>query len=60
MNEAEAYLMLRMQLALLMEGQLHHPPAGARDGWLDAVHRLAGSRLDSRDRHTLRHWGPGT
>ena len=65
--EETAYLMVRMQIALIYEGVLHHPPTGADFGWLradDVIIRKAvtamWSKLDSRDRRILRRWGPGT
>lgn len=67
MTEEEAYLMVRMQIALIYEGVLHHPPTGADENWLrvdDVIIRkavaAAWSKLDSRDRRILRTWGPGT
>lgn len=67
MTEEEAYLMARMQIGLVCEGVLHHPPVGADETWLrqDKVIilravKLAWPRLDAQDRSMLRHWAPGT
>jgi hypothetical protein len=67
MTRDEAYLMARMQLGLVYEGVLHHPPAGADETWLDkdgviireAV-REAWPDLDGRERRMFRHWGPNS
>lgn len=66
MTGDEAYLMVRMQLALVMEGLLHHPPAPAGAGWtgdddviIRRAVRTAWPRIKPRDRHTLRYWAPG-
>lgn len=67
MTEEEAYLMVRMQIALLYEGILHHPPTGADETWLrtdDVIIRkavaLAWPRLGGQDRYLLRRWKPET
>jgi hypothetical protein len=61
-----AYLITRMHLSLIWEGIMHYPgPAPeSHQQWAvdekliaEAV-RMAWSKLEPRDRYTLRTWGP--
>lgn len=67
MIDAEAYLIARMQVALLYEGVLHHPPDGAGPDWIRTdgmiIRRAvvqSWDRLSAPDRVMLWRWGPGT
>lgn len=67
MTGNEAWLILRMQCALVGEGILHEPKYYG-PGWdweedseiIRTAARVAWDRMDARQKRYLRHWAPGT
>jgi hypothetical protein len=66
-TEDEAWLMVRMQLALVGEGILHEPdpllPGWGQEADKELIReaaRTAWDRMDARQKRCLRHWAPGT